>query len=162
MRSVLAACTALVLMCWAPAGVRADRLRLVPAGGGDRAIRAVALQPIDFDLVAERDSAHTQVSAIAYTLEVPDGIAIMGEELQVESLLGIGTTLTGMNLVFRCEDRQPLHVLHFRVVATRPVHDAVIALRPDTRTDFLGVIACREEDFAKFESPPDSLTITTR
>jgi hypothetical protein len=162
MRSSFAFWTVLVLTCAVPAGVRADRLRLVPTGGDDRVIRPTTMQPVDFDLVVERDDGHTQVSAVAFTLAVPDGVVVVGEELLVESLLGLGTSLTGINLVFRCVEEQPLRVLHFRVVATRPLQDAVIALRPDTRTHFLGLVSCHDEDFAKFESPPDSLTISTR
>jgi len=162
MRFSLGVRAALVLLCAAPAGARADRLRLVPSSGEEHVLHPATMQPIDFDLVAERDDGHAQVSAVAFTLEVPDGLVVVGEELQVESLLGLGSTTTGLNLVFRCTEEQPLHVLHFRVVATRALQDAVIALRPDTRTHFLGLISCRDEDFAKFESPPDSLTISTR
>jgi hypothetical protein len=140
---------------------RAERVWL-DAGTAGKPVQAAVMKPFDVYLVAERDSLHPQMSAVAYTLQVPDGVVVLGEELLVESLLGLGTSRAGMNLVFRCTDQWQVRVLHFRFAATKPVDKAVVALRPDTRTHFLGLVACRDENFAKFESVPDSVVVNAR
>jgi len=143
-------------------GAAAERLRLVCPEAAAGAVRTSVMRPVDVYLVAERDSLHTEISAVAYTLDVPDGLLIVGEELLVESLFGLGSSTAGMNLVFHCASGASMRVLRFRLVATRPVADAVLGLRPDTRTRWLGLVACREEEFARFESPADSVLFSTR
>jgi hypothetical protein len=141
------------------ATLHADGLSLRPVKPGP--VHVGVRQPFTVDLVAERGDA-AQISAIAYTIEVPSGVVCVGEELLVESLLGVGSSREGMNLVFECTDKTPLPVLRFRFVAMRPLTDAVIRLRPDRRTRFLGLITCREQDFSKVESKPDSVVVATR
>jgi len=119
------------------------------------------LQPFDVFLIAERDSM-PEISAVAYTLEVPEGVVVVGEELLVESLLGLGNSQAGMNLVFRCANGPRVRVLRFRCIVTRPMESAVIRLVPDRRTQFLGLVSCRAEDFSKFESPPAQYTVHAR
>jgi hypothetical protein len=141
------------------------------AAGGERLffatakpgpVHATPLQPFTVDLVVERSDAAAQMSAVAYTLAVPDGILLVGEELLVDSLLGLGSSLEGMNLVFQCTKTTPLPVLRFRFVATRPVRDAVVALRPEPLTHFLGFVSCKEENFLKFKTAPDSFVVNAR
>jgi hypothetical protein len=157
---ILAVCSALA---GRTSGAAAERLRLVADGAGAAGtVKTALMQPVDIYLVAERDTSHVQMSAVVYTLELPDGVLLVGEELLVESVLGLGTSVTGINLVFRCVDGPSLKVQRFRVVATRPVQNAVVVLRPDTRTKFLGIVSCRDENFAKFACAADSVRISTR
>ena len=110
-------------------------------------------------LVAERDTTAVQMSAVAYTLELPDGVLIVSEEMLVESLLSLGTSIEGVNVVFRCVDGPRLPVLRFRFVATRPIAHGQIRLLPETRTKFLGIVACRDEEFGKDHCDSTSLEI---
>lgn len=146
------------------AGVaQADSLRLVPVlTAPQRAVSIAPLKPFEVDLVAERDSADAEMSAVAYTLDVPDGVVVVGEQLLVESLLGMGTSRTGISLVFRCVNRSPLHVLRFRFVATRPLEHTVIRLGPEKKTKLLGIVSCKDENYAKFETAPDSISVHAR
>jgi hypothetical protein len=160
-RFALAGLIAVVTFGLPPAG-RAERLRLVAEGATDGKLRVGVKQPFEVFLVAERDSTHRQVSAVAYTLAVPEGMVLLGEELLVESLVGLGTSRGGMNLVFRCVDAPKVRVLRFRLAPTRPLQNVSVALRPDTRTNFLGVVGCQDEQFAKFDSVPDSVQVSTR
>lgn len=142
---------------------RAETLRLEPDPPAKAGVVQVGvMKPFDVYLVAERDSAHPQMSAVGYLLEVGDGLVVAGEELLVESILGLGTSRAGMNLVFHCTDTPRLRVLRFRVVATRAVQGAKLALRPETRMNFLGLVSCRAEDYEKFECAPDSLLVEAR
>ena len=146
-----------------PASVaRAERVRLETDAPNGGRIQATVMKPFDVYLVAERDSVTAKISSVAYTLDVPEGVVVLGEELLVESLIGLGSSRTGMNLVFRCVEKPRVRVLHFRFVATRPVQNAVLALRPETKTNFLGLCACRDENFDKFASPPDSILVGAR
>jgi len=138
----------------------AERLLLIDDKGGTE-VRAARLQPFDVYLVAQRDSL-PEISAVAYTLEVPEGVLVVGEELLVDSLLGLGSSQAGMNLVFRCATGPRVRVLRFRCVATRPLDGAVLRLVPDRRTQFLGIVSCRDEDFAKFDAPPTQFTVHVR
>ena len=141
---------------------RSERLRLeCPAATGG-SVSVGVMKPFDVFLVAERDSGKTQLSAVAYKLRLPDGLLMAGEELAVESIIGLGNSRDGINLVFRCTDDPQLRVLRFRFLATRPLQGAVLARGPAPRTQFLGVVACRDETFAKFATPPDSVVITAR
>jgi hypothetical protein len=144
--------------CATPAG--ADRLYLESKAAGP--IAATVMQPFTLELVAERGDVAEQLSVVAFTLEVPDGILLVGEELLVESLLGLGTSREGINLVFECTPKTPLPILRFRFVATRAVEGAVIALAPERKTKFLGLVSCREQDFMKFETPPESVVVNAR
>lgn len=150
-------------LLFAAAAVRADSLRLVPVlTPGERTVTVAPLKPFEIDLVAERDSTNAEMSAVAYTLNVPDGVLVVGEQLLVESLLGLGTSRTGINLVFRCATQSPLHVLRFRFVATRPLDHAVIGLGPEKKTKLLGIVSCKVENFSKFECAPDSVVVRAR
>jgi hypothetical protein len=160
-RFALVAVSCIALGVLGPRPAAAERLRLVVEAAPNGHVDIGVLKPFEAFMVAERDSAHTQLSAVAYTLQIPDGVVVLGEECLVESILGLGSSRAGMNLVFRCTDSRVLRVLRFRFVATRPLTNATIALRPDTRTSFLGVVSCRDENFDKFACPPDSLLITS-
>jgi len=158
-------CRSIVLLAavLAAGAAQADSLRLVPVlTPAQRGVSIAPLKPFEVDLVAERDSAVAEMSAVAYTLDVPDGVLVVGEQLLVESLLGLGTSRTGINLVFRCANRSPLHVLRFRFVATRPLENAVIGLSPEKKTKLLGIVSCKGENFAKFETAPDSILVHSR
>src|SRR5262245_54039354 len=100
-----------------PQALQAGGLSLRAAKPGP--VQVGVRQPFTLELVAERGDA-AQISAIAYTLEVPPGVVCVGEELLVESLLGVGSSRQGMNLVFECTDKTPLPVLRFRFVAMKP------------------------------------------
>jgi hypothetical protein len=138
----------------------ADRLYLKSPASGP--VRATVMQPFTLELVAERGEVATQLSVVAFTLDVPDGIVLVGEELLVESLLGLGTSRDGMDLVFECTHKTPLPILRYRFVATRPIEHAVIAIAPERKTKFLGIVACREQDFMKFDTAPDSVAVSAR
>jgi hypothetical protein len=125
-------------------------------------VQAAVLEPFDVFLVAQRDSGKTQISAVVYTLEVPDGMVVAGEEMLASSLLAIGNSRQGVNLVFRCVDGPQVRVLRFRLVATRRLDNAVVRLRPDTRTRDLGLVTCKEEAFQVRPVPPESLMVTAR
>lgn len=154
----LAAIVSSVLL--AAGTAQADRLYLAAPKSGS--VQATVMQPFTLELIAERGEVATQLSVVAFTLEVPDGIVLVGEELLVESLLGLGSSRDGMNLVFECTDKSPLPILRYRFVATRPIEHAVIAVAPERKTKFLGIVACREQDFMKFETAPDSVTVSAR
>jgi hypothetical protein len=162
MRNGLAIAIGLWSLAALGAPARAEKLSLVTTAEREGLVGVRLLQPFDVELVVERDSAQAQSSAVAYTLVVPDGLVVVGEELLVESLLGLGSSREGLNLVFRCVTGPRVPVLRFRLVATRPVHGAVLALRPDARTNWLGVVNCRDQDFSKHDCPQDSLVVTAR
>lgn len=140
------------------APAEAGRLRLLTEGDGT-SVRTAVLKPFEAVLVAERDSAAVEMSAVAYTLDLPEGVLIVSEEILVESLLSLGTSREGVNVVFRCARGPRLPVLRFRFVATRPIAHGEIRLRPETRTKFLGIVACRDEEFGKDPCEPSSLEI---
>ena len=136
------------------------KLRLL--GDPDKGTTSVVsgvMKPFDAYLVASRDSTQHEISAVAFALQLPDGILSVGEELLVEQLVALGSTKEGLNLVFRCVDGPSVRVLRFRFVATRPLEDAVIALGPDPRTHWLGVVSCRPELFDKFDTEPALLHV---
>jgi hypothetical protein len=132
-----------------------------PAASGGR-LSVGVMKPFDVFMVAERDSGKTQLSQVDYRLQVPEGVLLAGEELFVESIVALGSSRTGMMLVFHCADNPQLQVMRFRLIATKPIAGAVLALRPEERTHFLGVVACRDETFAKFDCAPDSLVLDAR
>jgi hypothetical protein len=138
----------------------ADRLMLQSDAAKQGGIVTSVMKPFEVYLVAQRDSSKTQLSAVVFTLDVPDGVVLVGEELLVDSLLGIGSTRAGINLVFRCVEGPVARVLRFRMVATRPLKNAVLRLGPDARTKDLAVVACKDENFTLISCAPESLTVT--
>jgi hypothetical protein len=142
---------------------RADRLFLSGDGRTPGApVQTAVMHPFEVYLVAERDSAHSEVSAVVYRLDVPEGMVVVGEEMLVRSLLGIGSSREGVNLVFHCATGPQVQVLRFRLVATRPLENAVVRLRPDARTNDLAVVACKAEDFRLQPVAAESLVVTAR
>ena len=141
---------------------RADRLMLQSDAVKSGLLQTAVMKPFEVHLVAQRDSGKTQLSAAVFTLDVPEGLVVVGEELLVDSLLGIGTTRDGINLVFRCVEGPQARILRFRMVATRPMRDAVLRLRPDARTGDLAVVACKDESFALVRCAPESLVVSAR
>jgi hypothetical protein len=119
-------------------------------------------KPFTVTLVAERDADKPQVSTVAFKLEVPDGLVLMGEELLVESLLALGTPRTGMHLAFHCVESPRVSVYRFKLVATRPLERVVLRTLPEDKTNFLGIVACRDENFAKWACEPAVLTVTSK
>lgn len=122
--------------------------------------RVGVMQPFDVRLVAERDGEAPQISTVAFTLDIPDGLVLLGEEVLVESLVAIGTPRTGLNLAFHCKEQNQLPVFHFRLVATKPLENVELRLLPDTRTNFLGFVACRDEEFAMSHCEPVSFLVS--
>ena len=119
-------------------------------------------KPFTVTLVAERDAEKPQVSTVAFKLEVPDGLVVMGEELLVESLVALGTPRTGMHLAFHCIENKQVPVYRFKLVATRPLDHVVLRTLPENKTNFLGIVACRDENFEKWSCEPAVLTVTSK
>ena len=120
------------------------------------------MKPFEVFLVAERNSDASQISTIAFTLEVSDGLLVVGEEVLVESLVALGTPKSGLNLAFHCIESKQVSVFKFRLVATEPVEGAVLRVLPDTRTGFRGVVSCRDENYIKWESEESVFTVIAR
>lgn len=154
--------TAVALAALAAGPACAERLRLDCPAARDGRVQVGVLKPFDVYLVAERDSGKTELSAVAYRLRLPAGLLLAGEEIVVEPILGLGNSREGINLVFRCTDRPSQRVALFRLLATGPLENVVVALDAEPRTQFRGVVACRAETFEKFATPPDSLAVTAR
>jgi hypothetical protein len=125
-------------------------------------VQVGVMKPFDVRLVAERDVEGAQISTVAFKLEVPDGLLLVGEEVLVESLVALGTPRTGLHLAFQCVESQQITVFHFRFVATRPLEQAELRLRPDTRTDFLGIVACKDDNFIKWDCEPARFAVTAK
>ena len=156
---VLALC--LCSLAW-PA-VAAERLLLLADVAGRTQQVAVGVRkPFTVTLVAERDADKPQVSTVAFKLEVPDGLVVMGEELLVESLVALGTPRTGMHLAFHCIEKKQVPVYRFKLVATRPLERVTLRTVPENKTNFLGIVACRDENFEKWACEPAVLTVTTK
>jgi hypothetical protein len=119
-------------------------------------------KPFTVTLVAERDAELPQISTVAFKLEVPEGIVIVGEELLVQSLVALGTPRAGMHLAFHCVQAPQVPVYRFKMVATRPLEAGLLRTQPEDRTDFLGVVACRDENFEKWSCQPAELTVHVR
>ncbi|UCE02578.1 MAG: hypothetical protein JSW67_15285 [Candidatus Latescibacterota bacterium] len=143
---------------------RADERLLLLSDVETRAtdVEVGVMKPFDVRLVAERDAEDAQISTVAFTLEVPEGLLLVGEEVLVESLVALGTPRTGLHLAFQCVESQQIPVFHFRLVATRPLEQAELRLRPDTRTNFLGIVACKDENFVKWECEPATFAVTAK
>ena len=119
-------------------------------------------KPFTVTLVAERDAEKPQVSTVAFKLEVPEGIVIVGEELLVQSLVALGTPRAGMHLAFHCVEAKQVPVYQFKMVATKAVDKVTLRTLPEDKTDFLGIVACRDENFEKWSCPAAKFTITAR
>jgi len=119
-------------------------------------------KPFTVYLVAERDAEKPQISTVAFKLEVPDGVVVMGEDLLVESLVALGTPRAGMHLAFHCLEQKQVPVYRFKKVATKPLERATLRTVPENKTDFLGIVACRDENFEKWSCAPAVLTITSK
>ncbi len=143
-------------------------------GGGERLLLVSDLEkhtreitvgvrkPFTVVLVAERDAEKPQLSTIAFKLEVPDGIVIVGEEQLVQSLVALGTPRAGMHLAFQCVEAKQVPVYSFKMLATKPLEKVSVRTLPEDKTAFLGIIACRDENFEKWSCPAASFTITAR
>jgi hypothetical protein len=140
----------------------AERLYLAAGNGNGRAVEVGLMKPFDVLLIAERDAEHPQVSTVVFTLDVPDGLVLVGEEILTESLVALGTPRTGINLSFLCVEAPSIEVMRFRFLATRPMDAVQVSLLPDTRTNFLGIVACVEEKYDKWDTEPSSVQITAR
>ena len=147
-----------------------------PAEGGEPAQRLLLLadlksrsaavdvgvmKPFDVQLVAERDAEKPQISTVVFKLEVPEGLVVVGEELLVESLIALGTPRAGINLAFHCVDSHQVALFRFRFVAAKPLKDATLRLVPDPRTDFRGIVSCKDENFEKWATPEAILHVKT-
>jgi hypothetical protein len=154
---------AALLAAAAPAWAGGERLVLVsdlqkPAPQISVGVR----KPFTVVLVAERDAEKPQISTVAFKLQVPDGVVIVGEELLVQSLVVLGTPRAGMHLAFHCVEAKQVPVYLFKMLATKPLENAVLRTLPENKTDFLGIIACRDENFEKWSCPEATFTITAR
>ncbi len=142
-----------------------ETVRLVLLGDVEKrsaSLETAVMKPFDVYLVAERESEASQISTVAFTLGVPDGLLVVGEEVLVKSLVALGTPKSGLNLAFHCVESQRVPVFRFRLVATRPVESAALRVLPDTRTEFRGVVSCRDENYAKWEAEESVFTVTAR
>jgi hypothetical protein len=150
--------------CLAPGIARGGERLLLLGDVEDRTQKLTVgvRKPFTVTLVAERDADKAQVSTIAFKLEVPDGLVVMGEELLVESLVALGTPRTGMHLAFHCIDSKQVPVYRFKLVATRPLEGVALRTLPEDKTNFLGIVACRDENFEKWPCEPAVLTVTSK
>ena len=162
-RQGLLLCAALVC---APIATAADEtVRLVLLAdleSRSTSLETGVMKPFDVLLVAERDSDASQISTVAFTLGVSEGLLVVGEEVLVESLVALGTPKSGLNLAFHCVESKRVRVFRFRLVATQPVEGATLRVLPDTRTNFRGVVSCRDENYEKWESEESVFTVTAR
>jgi len=131
----------------------ADRSRQIEVG---------LMKPFEVLLVAERDAESPQISTVVFTLDVPDGLLLVGEEILTESLIALGTPRTGINLSFLCVEAASIDVMRFRFLATKPLKSAQVSLLPDTRTNFRGIVACSKENYDKWDTEPSAVEITAR
>ena len=140
-----------------------ERLYLVvDSENKSREIEIGLMKPFEVLLVAERDAEKPQVSTVVFTLDIPDGLLLVGEEILTESLIALGTPRKGINLSFHCVEAASIEVMRFRFLATKPLEDAAISLLPDTRTNFRGIVACNDESYEKWDTAPSSVQISTR
>lgn len=158
--AVLQLCACLAL---AAPGTAGERLRLLTdlQSGGQKVATEVR-KPFYVWLVAERDAEKPQVSTVAFRLEVPEGVVILGEELQVESLIALGTPRSGMHLAFHCIEKKQVPVYRFKMVTTRPFESLTLRTHPEGKTNFLGIVGCRDENFPEWACEPAVLTITSK
>jgi len=125
-------------------------------------VETSVMKPFDVYLVAERDSDASQISTVAFTLGIPEGLLVVGEEVLVKSLIALGTPKSGLNLAFHCIEAKRVPVFRFRLVATQSVEAVKLRVLPDTRTEFRGVVSCRDENYVKWEADESSFTVTAR
>jgi hypothetical protein len=159
----LLACTLLLVVGVAPArgGEPAQRLLLLAdLKSRSTTVDVGLMKPFDVQLVAERDGEKPQISTVVFKLEVPEGLVVVGEELLVESLIALGTPRAGLNLAFHCVDTPQVALFRFRFVASKPLKNASIRLVPDPRTDFRGVVSCKDENYAKWDTPEAVVHVT--
>ena len=156
----------LLLLCCVSTSLAADATeRLYLAANNDKRthdIEVGLLKPFELLLIAERDSEKPQISTVVFSLEVPEGLLLVGEEILTESLIVLGTPRTGINLSFLCVEAASIDVMRFRFLATKPLESAQVSLLPDTRTNFRGIVACSDENFDKWDTEPGSVRITAR
>lgn len=162
--TLLLAALLLGVPTWAHAGAR---LLLVAAKqeerkAGSDEIEVETMKPFDILLVAERDDERPQISTAVFTLDVPDGILVVGEEILTESLIALGTPRSGINLSFLCIEAASVEVMRFRFLVREPIDRAIVSLLPDTRTNFRGIVSCQAENYAKWDTEPSSVTISAR
>jgi hypothetical protein len=141
---------------------------------GDLESRSTSLEtsvmkPFEVLLVAERDAEAPQVSTVAFTLSVPEGLLVVGEEVLVEALVALGTPKSGLHLTFHCVESKQVSVYRFRLVAIQPVQAAELRLLPDERVrkdgsvyGFRGVVSCPDENFATWEAEESVFKVTAR
>ena len=162
-------CIFLMLCSAVAADDSAQRLRLyADVQARSQEVRIGVRKPFTATLVAERDAEAPQVSTVAFKLDVPDGIVIVGEELLVQSLVAIGTPRGGMHLAFHCVEAAQVPVYRFKMVAMRPLDGVVLRTQPvviedqEGRYEFLGIAACGDETYANWPCAPAALTIHAR
>ena len=140
-----------------------ERLQLVvDSDQRESQLEVERMKPFELLLVAERDAEQPQISTVVFTLDIPEGLLLVGEEILTESLIALGTPRTGINLAFMCVEAPSVEVMRFRFLATAPLQDAAISLLPDTRTNFRGIVSCKAENYDKWDTEPSSVRITTR
>ena len=139
-----------------------QRLRLVADKESMRdSIAVQAMKPFEAWIVGERLGEKQEISTVVFSLELPEGVLLVGEELLEESLIVLGTPKTGMHLTFHCQTGR-VAAMHLRFVATKPLGDAVIRLMPEPKNSFRGLVSCRSENFETLPTPEHALHITVR
>lgn len=170
-RQILFFCVSL-LCCSAAAADDDEGVRLVLLGdleSRSTSLETSVMKPFEILLVAERDAEAAQISTVAFTLAVPEGLLVVGEEVLVEALVALGTPKSGLHLSFHCVESKQVSVYRFRLVATQPVDAAELRLLPDERVrsdgsvyGFRGVVSCRDENFAQWEVAESVFKVTAR
>jgi len=120
------------------------------------------MRPFEVLLIAERDAESPQVSTVVFTLDVPEGLLLVGEEILTESLIALGTPRKGINLSFHCVEDASIEVMRFRFLATEALKDVEISLAPDSRTNFRGIVSCKDENYDKWDTAPSSVRVSTK
>ena len=120
------------------------------------------MRPFEVLLIAERDADSPQISTVVFTLDVPEGLLLVGEEILTESLIALGTPRKGINLSFHCVEVASVEVMRFRFLATQPLQGAEISLSPDSRTNFRGIVSCKDENYDKWDTAPSSVRVSTK
>jgi hypothetical protein len=139
-----------------------QRLRLVADKETMRdSIAVEVMKPFEAWIVGERVGEKQEISTVVFSLELPDGLLLVGEELLEESLIVLGTPKTGMHLTFHCQTGR-VAAMHLRFVATKPLGNAVIRLMPEPKNSFRGLVTGRSENFGTLATPEHALHITMR
>ena len=156
---------ALLLLCASASFAQdaSERLYLaVDSEQRDRVVEVGLMKPFELLLMVERDAEKPQISTVVFTLDIPEGLLLVGEEILTESLIALGTPRTGINLSFLCVEAASIDVMRFRFLATKPLDSAQVTLLPDSRTNFRGIVSCSDENYDKWDTNPSSVTITAR